>query len=115
MAQRMQALRRTIGWFGRCRLDDEPSDWARCRAVDISVDGVGLEIFGHVPRDPIGRPITVEIELPASDAITVVLTGVVKYTGPGADGSVWCGIEFVGLCEEERWLLDTMGLLQFAQ
>ncbi len=82
--------RHSVDWFGRYRLTSDPgAAWCRCRVVDVSAAGAGLELLGPVPA--VGSRVVVELET-AGGGIQV--TGVVRRV-EGAGGHV--GVEFVDL------------------
>ncbi len=80
--------------------------------LDISVIGVGLELFGSPPEDLIGRRLTVEVQAPVGASVGIHLVGQVRNTGPGPEGGTRVGLEFVDLSETERKMLHVMELLQ---
>ena len=54
--------------------------------IDISVIGVGLELFGSPPEDLIGRRLVVEVQTPIGASVGIHLVGEVRNTAPGPDG-----------------------------
>src|ERR1700720_4194572 len=61
MEGRRRVPRVSADWPGRYRIEgDPPSDWGDCTIIDISVAGVGVELFGAVPEDLIGCRLAVE-------------------------------------------------------
>lgn len=80
--------------------------------MDISVIGVGLELFGAVPEDLIGHQLAVEVHTPIGASVSIRLVGEVRNTGPGPEGGTRVGLEFVDLSETERQMLHVMELLQ---
>ena len=84
--------------------------------MDVSALGVGIELFHPDPVDLLGlwqdeeirlhmsRRITVRLELGPSVEMTVA--GEVRNAGSDPDGIVRAGIEFVGLTEAERSIVD---------
>jgi len=45
----------TTGWLGACILEgDSSAGSGDCRVIDVSVIGVGLELFGAVTEDSSG-------------------------------------------------------------
>jgi hypothetical protein len=100
-------------WPGKYRVEDDPEgDWDYCQMIDISVIGVGLELFGPVPEDIIGRRLAVEVGTPVGASVSIHLAGEVKNTAAGAEGGTRVGMEFVDLSETERKILQVMELLQ---
>ena len=86
--------------------------------MDVSALGVGIELFHPDPVDLLGlwqdeeirlhmsRRITVRLELGPSVEMTVA--GEVRNAGSDPDGIVRAGIEFVGLTEAERAIVDLL-------
>ncbi|MGO9457498.1 MAG: PilZ domain-containing protein [Acidimicrobiales bacterium] len=111
MEQRRRRLpRETAGWRGRYRFDNGPAHSSEeCRILDLSLIGVGVEVFGALPEDAVGRHISVEVETPAGASVTLRLNGVVRNTGLGQEGGTRLGVEFTGLSETERAIIDVMG------
>ena len=120
MERRRRAPRvATTGWSGRYIVDDDPGAyWNECRVLDLSVLGVGLEIFPDRPEEAsetlIGRRIVVQVQPPVGDSVTVRLVGRARNVSPGSAGGTRMGLEFVGLSETERKILEVMELLKVA-
>lgn len=114
MEQRRRRIpREDAGWPGRYRFEgDARGEWGNCRVIDISLLGVGIELFGSVPSNAIGRRVTVEVETPAGASVLLQLAGVCRHTSPGREGGTRTGIEFTGLSETERSILEIMGHMQ---
>ena len=117
MENRRRAERQSALWMGRCHVEDEPSDlWRECALIDVSTFGVGIDLCHPDPVELLGmwqdgevrlhlsRRITVRLELGPSVDVTVA--GEVRNAGSGPDGIVRAGIEFVGLTESERFIVD---------
>jgi hypothetical protein len=103
--------------MGSCHVEDEPSDlWRKCAIIDVSRLGVGIELCHPDPIELLGmwqdgalrlhlsRRITVRLEFGPSVEMTVA--GEVRNAGSVPDGIVRAGIEFVGLSETERSMVD---------
>ncbi|HLG67003.1 MAG TPA: PilZ domain-containing protein [Acidimicrobiales bacterium] len=92
--ERRRFPRQGIGWRGRCILGDDPwAIWIECRAIDISLIGLGIEVFGPVPTDVLGRSLTVEVSPPTKPSVGLKLSGPVRHRRPGRHGSVHVGME----------------------
>jgi hypothetical protein len=100
-----------------CHVEDWPSDlWRECAIIDVSTLGLGIELLHPDPVELLGlwrdgelrldetRRITVGLELGPSVDITV--SGELRNAGSQPDGIVRAGIEFVGLTEAERSMVD---------
>jgi hypothetical protein len=105
--------------MGSCYIEGEPSDlWRECAIIDVSALGLGIELLHPDPVDLLGlwqdgelrthvsRRITVRLELGPSVEMTVA--GRVRNAGSGPDGIVRAGVEFVGLTETERSMVDRL-------
>lgn len=101
--KRRRARRESAGWFGRAAPDGPfPSDWSRCRVLDVSVGGAGLELLGHGAR--VGDLLAVDLPLLRSNLSRVTLTGEVRHVAP-VPGGVRVGVRFVEVGDLERALL----------
>ncbi len=98
----------TPGWWGRYTDED---DARHCKIVDLSVLGVGLELFGDVPKDLIGHRLHIEVQAPVGESIILRLSGTVRNMGPGSDGAIRVGLEFVDLSDTERMILNAMDVM----
>jgi hypothetical protein len=57
--------RKVVDWSGTYITEHrEGAVWQKCSVVDISVLGVGLELFGAVPSDLMGHRVAVEVQTP---------------------------------------------------
>ena len=112
MERRRRVPRIDAGWSGKYRFEDDPnSAWSPCRLVDISILGVGLELFGFTRKDLVGHTLVVQLEAPAGASVTFRLVGKVRYTGPGSLGGTRVGIEFIDLSDTEREILRAIELM----
>jgi hypothetical protein len=114
MERRRRVPRQLAGWTGKyCVEGDEPEAWYECHVLDISVIGVGLEMFGPVP-DPgalLGRRVVVEANTPTGASLSVRARGEVRNVGAGTGGGTRVGMEFVDLTETERSILDALAMM----
>jgi hypothetical protein len=105
--------------MGLCHIQDEPADlWRECAIIDISPLGVGIDLCHPDPIELLGmwhdgelrlhlsRRITVRLKLGPS--IDMTFAGEVRNAGSRPDGIVRAGIEFVGLTEAERSIVDLL-------
>lgn len=107
MENRRRAERRSGIWMGTCHVEgDAPSHVRDCGVFDISKFGVGMDFHYADPMRLEGRRISVH--LPVGDSIEVAFTGEVRNVRPGPGGIVRAGIEFVGLLDTERSLVDLL-------
>ncbi len=95
----------TSEWSGTYTDTD---DARHCKVIDISVLGVGLELFGDVADDLHGHRLSIEIQPPVGGSITLRLTGTVRNVTLGSDGTTRAGLEFVDLSENEQAILSVM-------
>ena len=109
----------TTSWSGRYIIEDDPaSEWKECRVLDISVLGVGLELF---PTDSdgasgllVGHRLVILVQAPVGESISVRLMGTVKNVGSGTQGGIRVGLEFVGLSDTEQAIVRVIEQLQAA-
>lgn len=109
MERRRRVPRHTAGWKGKYRVEGAGSDvWHSCRVLDISVIGMGIEMFGPVPHPTrlLGQHMVVEA--PAGSSFGIRQRGEIKNVGPGPNGGVRAGLEFVDLTEAQRSILDAI-------
>jgi PilZ domain len=109
MDNRRHAHRRTAGWSGFCRVEDEAaSGWRDCRVLDISTLGVGIKMQYSRPSALLGR--RVSVELPAvGDAVNIRFEGEIKNVGEAtAPSTVRIGIAFDHLSTTERAILEVL-------
>src|SRR5580704_7773205 len=88
----------TTSWSGRYIVEDDPqSEWTECRVLDISVLGVGLELFpidsDHDPGQLVGHRLVIQVQAPVGESISVRLMGSVTHVGSGPEGGVRTGLE----------------------
>jgi len=78
--------------------------------LDISILGAGLELTGDIVEmaGTLGHAILVEIQTPAGASITLQIMGEIRYLAPGSQGGVRVGIEFGGLSETEKAILNVL-------
>ena len=89
--------------------DDESSRlWRGCGVFDFSTLGVGMDFRHNDPADVVGRRISVRLSV--GESIDIAFTGVVRNIKAGPDGIVRAGIEFVGLSEDELYIVDLLEL-----
>ena len=111
MEQRRRVPRQEAGWEGKYLIDGVPeAGWDGCRVLDLSVAGVGLELFGRIPRDLLGR--LLDVEASSGTSVGLRLRGAVRNVGPGPEGGVRVGLEFTDLSETERLILNALHVMQ---
>jgi hypothetical protein len=98
----------TPDWWGTYTDTD---DTRYCKVIDISILGVGLELFGDVSKDLLGHRLNIEIKPPVGESITLRLSGTVRNVKVDPGGTTRAGLEFVDLSETERAILNVMGLM----
>ena len=101
---RRRVPRQGVTWFGKCFIDGRFGSW-ECRVVDVSILGVGLELFGPPPRDVIGGRILADVD---HGSISLQLRGIVRHTASGSEGGLRVGLEFTDLSDTERSILDAL-------
>jgi c-di-GMP-binding flagellar brake protein YcgR len=120
--KRRRGRRESAGWHGRYLPVDSPGrDWSRCRVLDVSTGGAGLELLGPVHQAGgqagdragarvgarVGDRVVVDLQLVRSNMARVTLTGEVRHTTRTPVG-VRVGLRFVDVGELERALLDRL-------
>jgi hypothetical protein len=101
--RRRRARRETAGWLGRYAVDASAwPDWSRCRVVDVSVGGVGLELLG--PPVAVGDRVAVDLQLLRSNMARIILTGEVRHAAR-VEGTLRVGVRFVDVTDLEHALL----------
>lgn len=111
--RRRRVPRQAAGWPGRYKFEsasDQP--WGRCRVLDISVIGAGVEIFGEAPTEIVGTRLVVEVQTPAGASVSIRLVGETRNAGRGPEGGIRVGLEFVDLSATERSILDALERMQ---
>jgi hypothetical protein len=104
---RRRAERQDAVWMGSCHVEDEASDaWRDCGVFDFSALGAGMDLRHPDSTDLVGRRLSVR--LPVGASTDIILTGDVRNAKGGPDGIVRLGIEFVGLSEIERSVIDLL-------
>jgi c-di-GMP-binding flagellar brake protein YcgR len=101
--RRRRARREAAGWLGRYALDASVwPEWSRCRVLDVSAGGVGLELLG--PPVTLGDRVVVDLQLVRSNMARITLTGEVRHVSL-SDDSQRVGLRFVDVGELEHALL----------
>lgn len=107
MENRRRAERQPSVWIGTCHIEGDSSDlWRDCGVFDFSTLGAGMDVRYPEPSELVGRHVS--IRLPVGGSLELTLTGPVRNTQPGPDGVVRTGIEFVGLTDIERAVIDLL-------
>lgn len=99
----------TIGWLGTYFVEgDIQPGWGDCRLLDISVMGVGIELFGDVPQDLIGRRIVIQVHAPVGTSVSLRLVGEVRNTTEMPQRGSRVGMVFVDLSETELAVMEVI-------
>lgn len=94
-SERRRQRRRSVDWAGRFWFNDDPgAEMGACRVIDVSELGAGVELFGEMPLDLIGRLLAVRVPGPAGGSMGFHIAGIVRHVAPGRSGGVRLGIEF---------------------
>jgi hypothetical protein len=109
LAQGLRAratLRRAFGEPARYMLENSRSQsWRRCRIVDISREGAGLELFDTTTEEAQAHRVVLELAIPPA---VLRLRGDVRHARPGVNGGVHVGVHFTSLAALEKDLLDSL-------
>jgi len=117
MEDRRREQRQSTVWMGFCHVEGEssglPEDessrlWRGCGVFDFSTLGVGMDFRHDDPADLVGRRISVRLSV--GESIDIAFTGVMRNVKAGPDGIVRVGVEFVGLSEDELYIVDLLEL-----
>lgn len=99
----------TDPWPGKYVIDDDTwTVWNECRLLDISVLGIGLELFGPVDPSLVGQRLVIHVDVGGGQALSLRFTGTVRNLIPGRFGGTRAGVEFSGLSEDEQSVLQVM-------
>ena len=110
---RRRVPRTSAGWAGSYQFEGGAELHAgRCRVLDISVMGAGVEVFDSAPEQPVGRQLAIDVQAWAGGSVAIGLVGVVRNTRSGNEGGLRLGMEFVGLSDTERSILDALEMMQ---
>jgi c-di-GMP-binding flagellar brake protein YcgR len=110
-ADRRRDAREPAGWLGTYMLANHPErGWGKCRILDVSASGVGLELLGPPwPRTDSEKSLLVKLDANAPvDETVVQLPGLVRNCGATSRGFLRVGVEFLGLSSDERRMLTTL-------
>jgi hypothetical protein len=110
-ADRRRDPREPAGWLGTYMLANHPElGWGKCRILDVSASGVGLELLGPPwPRSDSEKSLLVKLDANApTDDDIVQLPGLVRNCGATSRGFLRVGVEFLGLSSDERRLLTSL-------
>lgn len=111
MEYRRRVPRQYAGWTGRYYIEDAGTEeWHGCRILDISLIGLGLELFGPPlgEDDLAGRRLVVESNTPAGASLTIRARGEVRNVTVGTNGGTRVGVELVDLSEPEQSILEAL-------
>ena len=107
MENRRRAERQSAVWMGSCHVEGEPSDlWQDCGVFDFSSLGLGMDLRHPDSSDLVGR--RVSVRLPVGASIDMTFTGEVRNAKAGPDGIMRAGVEFTGLSDTERAIVDLL-------
>ena len=110
-SDRRRDAREPAGWLGTYMLVNHPElGWGKCRILDVSASGVGLELLGPPwPRSDDEKSLLVKLDASAPvDEGGVQLPGLVRNCGATSRGFLRVGVEFLGLNAEERRMLTAL-------
>ncbi len=109
---KVRAMRQWVGWPAVYRIEGRgDTTWSRCRFVDVSEGGAGLELFGPLPR-VIGDRVDVTLQSDDPSSADVRLVGAVTRIGDlrhpaDADTGTMVGIEVVAWTSGARALVSS--------
>lgn len=101
----------TEAWPARYFDEEDPGAGVRdCRIMDISLLGVGLEVFGDMSEDVIGHRLEIYVHAPVGYSVSLRFVGRVRYLSEGRLGGTRAGVEFEGLSDAELDILKVLAL-----
>lgn len=107
MENRRRAERQSAVWIGLCHVQGDSCElWRDCGVFDLSELGVGMDLRYPDASDLVGR--SVSVRLPIGVSMDMTLTGEVRNAKEGPDGIVRIGIEFEGVSDTERSIVDLL-------
>jgi hypothetical protein len=112
METRRRLPRQEADWPGKYHFAESDAADGICRVVDISRMGIGVELFGSRPPDLIGKRLVVDVQGPAGGSVRIAMEGFVRHVVPISNGGIRVGVEFTGLTEVERAILDSLEQMQ---
>ena len=108
-AQELRAratLRRAFGEPAQYMLEGSRGQrWRKCRIVDISREGAGVELFDTTTEEATAHRVVLELEIAPA---VLRLRGDVRHARPGVNGGVHVGLHFTSLAALEQDLLDSL-------
>ncbi|HXQ44395.1 MAG TPA: hypothetical protein VN816_07130 [Acidimicrobiales bacterium] len=95
--------RQFTDWHGRYMIEGDPDGiWRRCRVVDVSTLGAGLELFDTTPDELAEQRIILSVDL----------RGEVKHAVAATSDGTRVGIKFEDLSEAESAYVQSLVRLQ---
>ena len=112
METRRRLPRQPADWPGKYHFGESDKADGICRVVDISRMGIGVELIGERPHDPIGRRLVVEVQGPAGGSIRIFMAGEVRHVESMPNDGIRVGLEFTDLSDMELSILDALEQMQ---
>jgi hypothetical protein len=107
---RRRVPRQSAGWSGTCVMEGEPeTERHKCRIVDISIFGLGLEFEHPSPSNLVDARISVEVSA-VDDRVNIRLEGIVRHATVTSEGAVRVGVEFDDNQESDPYSITMEGI-----
>jgi c-di-GMP-binding flagellar brake protein YcgR len=104
--ERRRVPRVEAGWQARYAVDDRPDDgWYGCRVLDVSLGGVGLELFGPAP--PKDALIRVEMSVP-DRVLRLHVRARARYVGSSTNTGIRVGVEWHEVTPGQSAMLNSL-------
>jgi hypothetical protein len=110
----VESTKQSADWFGSYRFEDDPQIEGTCQIVDISQIGIGVELFGDTPFDPVRHRLAIDVQNPSGRSLRLHMEGQVRNITLGSNGGVRVGVEFGGLTEMEQAILSSLERMHVA-
>ncbi len=111
--KRRRVPRQAAGWQGQCAVGTDPDlGWEDCRVVDISVLGAAVLVGDAPMSDLAGKTLTVRVAPLTGGSVSLTFVGAVRNVTARVGTGMRIGIEFVGLSEMERSIMNALEVME---
>jgi hypothetical protein len=111
--RRRRVPRRAVGWQARYAIGLDPTGgWRACDILDISLHGAGLFVADATLEELDQRHLTVRVRRPEHSMALLTLVGAVRNLAVIPGSGLRVGLEFVGLSEADRAVLEALAHME---